>query len=130
MSLYDFLDLCGPIEETATSLVLVHASVEGALPVYISAEKSRPGGASHHYRLQVPGAEDTHLKFQFGGQEERGQIPGISNEALLAVVMDRLGDFQEGSFACEENGKALAKLEDVMTLLENRTSRLLEAGTP
>lgn len=46
---------------------------------------------------------------------------GVTNEALLAVVIDRLEAFQEGAYACKENESALACLRTALQVLHNRT---------
>jgi len=46
---------------------------------------------------------------------------GITNEALLAVVIDRLESFQSGSFKCEENDRALRAIQKGLRCLHERT---------
>ena len=111
---------------TLYTQVLSAHQCESALPVHISADQSGPGGASHTYLLQVHDAEDTVLRFQLGVPGAEGSIPGISNEALIAIVADRLHGFQEGSFSCSENGKALVCLDRALEFLQERTARILE----
>jgi hypothetical protein len=48
-------------------------------------------------------------------------VNGVSNEALLAIVEDRLQGFQSGPFACRENAVALTKLQESMMWLQKRT---------
>jgi len=48
-------------------------------------------------------------------------VNGISNEALLAIVEDRLKGFQSGQYACRENALALTKLQEAMMWLHSRT---------
>lgn len=84
-----------------------------------------PGGASHRYRLMIPATEQASgtawdIQFQNGGIAEEG-VNGISNEALLAIVEDRLIGFQSGQFACRENAIALTKLQEAMMWLQKRT---------
>lgn len=85
------------------------------------------GGANHEYRL-------TARKFLAGESPERvfdlsfqnGPIPevgtnGVTHEALIAIVIDRLRSFQSGPFACRENALALTKLEEALHWLHHRT---------
>lgn len=60
------------------------------------------------------------ISFQRGPIKEYG-INGISNEALLAIVEDRLIGFQSGEFASRENAVALTKIQEAMMWLHKRT---------
>lgn len=46
---------------------------------------------------------------------------GITNEALLAIVRDRLECFQRGPFCCEANNDALDNVTAAQRALERRT---------
>lgn len=82
------------------------------------------GGANHEYTIQgAPDCTDIrpfHISFQNGPIKEVG-VNGVSNEALLAVVIDRLRGFQSGPFACRDNDQALARLEEGLAWLQKRT---------
>ena len=67
------------------------------------------------------------IAFQNGPIKEAG-INGITQEALLAVVIDRLRSFQAGPFACAENGKALNHCEDALYHLQRRTRSRIARG--
>jgi len=66
------------------------------------------------------GVHETELSFQTGPVKEAG-VNGISNEALLAVLIDRLQCFQRGPQRCRENSIALTKLEEAMHWLAARS---------
>ena len=94
------------------------------------------GGACHHYLIQPMTAPDDHpagainpvtIKFQNGPIKEAG-VNGVSQEALLAVVIDRLRSFQEGQYACRDNAIALTHLEDALMWLQKRTRDRLARG--
>ena len=72
-------------------------------------------------------AEYATVLFQNGPIAEVG-VNGITHEALLAIVADRLRSFQAGPFACRENALALTKLEEAMHWLQQRTLRRMRAG--
>lgn len=57
------------------------------------------------------------------GQKEWRDVPpkGISNEALLAVVLDRLEAFQRGPFKCLENEQASKCIIEGLEWLKRRT---------
>jgi hypothetical protein len=95
--------------------------------IQISAEDGPgPGGANHLYVLSLPDSE-TWLRFQNGPIKESG-TNGITHEALLAVVVDRLRGFQSGPYACRENALALTKLEEAMHWLHSRTRARVARG--
>lgn len=87
------------------------------------------GGACHEYEIIVGGAAGAvfPIVFQNGPILEVG-INGISNEALLAIVEDRLLGFQSGQFACRENAIALTKLQEAMMWLHKRTRDRIARG--
>jgi hypothetical protein len=60
------------------------------------------------------------IRFQNGPIQEVG-VNGISNEALLAIVEDRLFGFQSSQFACRENAIALTRIQEAMMWLQKRT---------
>lgn len=89
------------------------------------------GNACHKYSLSLNlGNADvgiTEINFQNGPIQEFG-FNGISNEALLAIVEDRLLGFQSGQFACRENAVALTKLQECMMWLQKRTRDRMARG--
>ena len=88
------------------------------------------GGACHVYRLDLTSAPDgpgitaatghLEIRFQNGPIHEAG-VNGVSGEALMAVLLDRLRGFQSGQFACRENALALTHLETALMWLQKRT---------
>jgi hypothetical protein len=47
---------------------------------------------------------------------------------LLAIVVDRMRDFQRGAYACRENAIALTKLEEAQHWLHARTRGRVARG--
>lgn len=92
------------------------------------------GGACHRYFIgnadpDVPlrshvGVE---IKFQNGPVKEVG-TNGVTHEALLAILIDRLQRFQSGPYACRENAIALTKLQEAVMWLQKRTMDRLARG--
>lgn len=85
------------------------------------------GGACCEYLIDgVKGPLDHHpikpvsISFQNGSPQEVG-ANGITNEALLTVLIDRLNGFQSGEFACRENAVALNNLHNALMWLQHRT---------
>lgn len=94
------------------------------------------GGASHHYRISGFNTESNPsdpfvhrhgspaqyatVLFQNGPIGEVG-VNGITHEALLAILIDRLEAFQRGPFANEYNQGALTSLVTAKEFLHART---------
>ena len=87
------------------------------------------GGACHVYQIAYnlnPGTNAggtnpmCRIEFQNGPIKEAG-VNGISGEAMLAIVIDRLRSFQAGQYACYENANALTALETSLMWLQKRT---------
>lgn len=98
------------------------------------------GGANHRYKLSGMylnnnrsriTAEDPigflTILFQNGPIAEN-EVNGVTQEALLAIIADRLEAFQAGSFACMENQNALEHVRDAMTWLQSRTKARMARG--
>lgn len=94
------------------------------------------GGAHHEYRISGYTSEDaagdeyegrTDLFFQ--NVAIAGNDPnGITMEALLAIVSDRLRCFQEGPFACDENAEAQDHCQRALVALKKRTKDRMARG--
>lgn len=88
------------------------------------------GGANHKYGIDLLGGESCSgpvLNFQNGPIAEVG-TNGVTHEALLAIVIDRLQAFQKGPFACRENALALTNLEQAVHWLNHRTQFRMARG--
>ena len=95
------------------------------------------GGASHSYVIEgfdtatndsaSYGASQAVILFQNGPIPEKG-TNGVTQEALLAIVEDRLASFQAGPFACRENAIALTKIQEAMLWLQKRTRDRMARG--
>lgn len=89
------------------------------------------GGASHVYRVEytaTAGGEPlATIEFQNGPIAENG-INGVTQEILLAIVIDRLRSFQSGPFSSRENALALTKCEEALHWLQQRTLDRMRRG--
>jgi len=102
------------------------------------------GGACHRYQITgFEGANNpSHSKhdgdigesycpavvlFQNGPIAEAG-VNGITHEAMLAILIDRLEHFQAGQYACRENALALTKLQEAQHWLHHRTLARMQRG--
>ena len=69
------------------------------------------------------------ILFQNGPISEKGiGVNGITHEALLAIVIDRLRDFQKGPYACKANACAITHIEEAMHWLQQRTLERMRRG--
>lgn len=119
----------------------------------VALDEPGPGGANHDYRISatypkgvrspIPNTLDDavihidssgavtislgRIRFQNGPIKEAG-INGITQEALLAVVIDRLRSFQAGPFACESNFRAQILCEKALWHLQQRTRGRIARG--
>lgn len=109
-----------------------------ALQILVTDEPGS-GGASHKYVIHLLADPDpatpkitgdvwtTRINFQNGPIKEAG-VNGISGEALLAVVEDRLKCFQEGPYKSRENALALTHIQEAMHWLHHRTRERMSRG--
>lgn len=85
------------------------------------------GGAHHHYKVHGGDAPETDIVFQNGPIAEVG-VNGLTHEALLAIVADRLRSFQSGPYACRHNALALTAIEEAQNWLNRRTIERTQRG--
>ena len=96
------------------------------------------GGACHSYVIsgfntETNAAADgvprnaAWILFQNGPIAEVG-VNGVTHEALLAILADRLRGFQAGRYACAENAEALKHIEAAQAVLLNRTRARMARG--
>jgi|SRR6185369_9063589 len=108
-----------------------------------------PGGANHKYDIIGEAGKignersvfGVNLRFQNGPISKPEDRNGITNEALIAVAIDRMRGFQyarnedtsfnfdvPGKYACVENAEALKNLESALEWLQKRTKDRLARG--
>lgn len=68
----------------------------------------------------------TKLTFQHGPVADGAN--GITDEALLAIVLDRLRGFQGTAFRCRENSLVITKLEEALHWLQHRAQERERRG--
>lgn len=90
-------------------------------------DKPGAGGASHEYGIELPSGKIVTISFQNGTIPENG-VNGVTIEALLAIVADRLECFQNGPFPCTENMDALSFIREAMKVLHSRTMSRMARG--
>jgi len=99
---------------------------EGELTILVLDEKGQ-GNANHEYNILCPDDDNVNVHFQNGPIKENG-VNGVTNEALLALVIDRLEGFQSGPFSCKANAVALTHIEEAMMWLQKRTHDRVRRG--
>ncbi len=92
----------------------------------------RNDGQCHRYRIDRDLAADGTkavdiLQFQDGPPALVG-INGVTEEALIAILIDRLERFNAGEYRCRQNSLAITNLEQAMHWLGDRTAERIERG--
>ena len=85
---------------------------ETAIRVF-AVDEPGAGGANHKYEIWIKRKNHTEIveiNFQHGPLREAG-VNGLTDQALVAIVLDRLRGFQKGEFSCRENAIALTNFE-------------------
>ena len=100
------------------------------------------GGANHRYLIagfdtennpsrdtfdKYSGRKWYEILFQNGPIKESG-VNGITDQSLVALVIDRYRGFQRGQYACDDNAEALAHLEAFMECSARRTKARIARG--
>lgn len=106
----------------------------------VAADAPGPGGASHAYVItgfdptRNPSEERREAQngvlrvlFQNGTIPEVG-VNGVTEQSLLAVLIDRLEGFQSGPFACHENEQTLHHLRYALEWSHRRTLNRVARG--
>ena len=98
----------------------VHTDMNGLIALEVPKEGCMPG---HFYEVFRGLDKDpvTSINFQHGPVPANG-VNGVTNEALLAIVLHRTR-ILDAKFPCKENQAAIQHLEDAMAHLEARTYR-------
>jgi hypothetical protein len=110
-------------------IITIHHGSDLNQNLTIQADEKAEAGASHSYSVSDTSGLHTMaaVKFQKGALKDVG-FNGISDEALIAIVIDRLRGFQSGPFSCRENALALTKMEEALHWLNARTRDRMERG--
>ncbi len=97
------------------------------------------GGANHRYEItgfdsktnpaesSLDDRDRLSILFQNGPINEVG-VNGVTHEALIAILIDRLQGFQNGPFANQYNALALEHLVLARKALQSRTLERMDRG--
>lgn len=80
--------------------------------------------AADHKDYTLPGG--VLIKFQKGAMELGRN--GCTTEELLEVLVDHLGGFQKGKFACRENALAITNIETALLWVRERARKRVLQG--
>ena len=110
---------------------LVHRESSGFLVMSSKDEKDTRELQQLEYAGYRPVGESEHVFEKIGeisfqkGHPDIYDINGFTNEAVIAILIDRILHLNE-IVPCEENVKALARLQEAKELLEKRQQRILD----
>lgn len=120
---------------TLTDHIVEGDSANHQIRIHVTDEPGQ-GGANHAYSIAwtpIPGPTDSaqpnhvDIIFQNGPIKEFG-VNGVTQEALLAIIIDRLRSFQAGPFSCRDNAVALTHCEEALMWLQRRTRERIKRG--
>jgi hypothetical protein len=78
--------------------------------------------------LSFNGLTIARIQFQKGPRNEPTSTPGVTEAAIIAVLIDRLRCFQAGPYACRENAIQLTKLEETLHWTKARADARAKRG--
>jgi hypothetical protein len=81
---------------------------------------------SGHQYVVIAGTHTSYVDFQFGPVKENG-LNGVTNEALLAILLDRT-KYLNSKFPCEENKAAIIHMQAALDFFELRTKSRIQRG--
>lgn len=117
-----------PANDTLKIEVLDEPGSGGANHLYyLSGYSSRTNPSDPFVARYGQPADHSTVLFQNGPINEVG-VNGVTHEALMEILIDRLKGFQSGQYACRENAVALTHLETAKLWLAKRTLDRMARG--
>lgn len=108
-------------------MTIIHQDHNGVTTTHL--EGPEFGAPGHFYNVNI-GSEEFPvcfpIDFQHGPVKANG-VNGLTNEALLAILIHRTGILDE-AFPCEENKAALVHMRTALALFESRTKNRIDRG--
>ena len=96
--------------------------------IRIEADDPDQSGASHQYNCWIDNTRVCAVQFQRGPRKIETSIPGMTEAALIAILIDRLRGFQSGPYVCRENAIQLTKLEETLHWTKARADARAKRG--
>lgn len=117
-----------PANDKLTIEVLDEPGQGGACHLYgITGFNSETNASDPSVSRHGAAATYSTVLFQNGPIGEVG-VNGVTQEVLLAILIDRLECFQSGAYANEYNAEALAHVKAAMAALHRRTLERMSRG--
>lgn len=88
--------------------------------IVIRTDDPDESGGAHYYALRIGATVVGELQFQKGGRDLPGSTPGVTEAAVLSVLIDRLRGFQGGPLGCRENAIMITHLEEALHWTKSR----------
>ncbi|MEC8057316.1 MAG: hypothetical protein VX136_09420 [Pseudomonadota bacterium] len=110
-----------PTQEVSSELI--HSDANNVLVDHMQAPNFPDG---HWYQIYNPEKFTVDISFQNGPVKEHG-VNGITNEALLAIILHRLRVLNQ-AYPCRENSLAITNIEQGLMWLEQRTKDRQKRG--
>lgn len=88
---------------------------------------NNPAVPKHTQASYLKDEDTAHILFQNGPINEVG-VNGVTHEALLAILIDRMEGFQGGPYASPDNQEALDAMRTAQTALQRRTKARMARG--
>lgn len=107
------------------------------LVIHCDKRDDKNGNTSHLYQVgfyETPeefenGQVVAEIRFQHGARGEPGSQVGVTDAALVSVLLDRYRGFQSGKgSACRENAVVITKLEEALMWMQKRTQDRMRRG--
>lgn len=119
-----------PANDKLTIEVLDEPGAGGACHLYhITGFDSASNPADPWTARHGESAKHSTILFQNGPISVDGNgVNGLTHEALLEIVADRLRSFQEGPYRCKANACALTHIEEAQHWLQQRTLERMRRG--
>lgn len=109
---------------------VIHEDNNGVTVHHLTRIDEHELAAGHNYDISLPNVNPPEnliaIRFQNGPVKEVG-VNGITNEALLAVIVHRLQELNK-QFPCRENSLAITNIEQGLMWLEQRTKNRVARG--
>lgn len=93
-----------------------------------------PGGAHHAYSFDLIeddenlGENLAYIQFRKGPRNEPGSTPGVTTEAILAMLSDHLEEFQAGPFPSPQTAESIAQLKAAKAAQDQRAHERADRG--
>lgn len=86
-------------------------------------------GSVREYKIDAPDYPGAgFIVFHTGPHNEGQTINGLTNEVLLAIVLDRMQAWQSGPFQCPENAESALHIERALDAIRRRAAKRHDRG--